>query len=201
MTSVECSVSGKQPTIETKVSYIKDIYLKEYDKFMSKWNNLLASMIAVKLQLTNLIFPFSINMLTVFPLKELHFIFYGCVCTPFVQAALFSPVCCVLSVFRLFVHKPMRLTMPVCVLSCAYCCHCVSVPRLASTRCKAETITANRVPCICTGLTPWPFLLPFNTPSSSSSPAPPPPPLTFDLSSKDGLACHVRTRQGLLPAF
>lgn len=68
-----------------------------------------------------------------------------------------------------------------------------SLPRLASTR-KVETITANRVPCICTDLTPWPFLLPLTAPPRS-------PPLTFDLSSKEWLARHVRTGQGVLPAF
>lgn len=104
------------------------------------------------------------------------FIFYGCVSTaPFVHGAL-----CVLflSLFRLFVYKPVTLTMPVCVLSCAYCCHGVSVPLLTSTRCKVETIAADRVPCICTGLTLWPFPVAFNTPP------PPLSPLTFNLCSK-----------------
>lgn len=88
----------------------------------------------------------------------------------FVQAALFK-LCFVLSVFRLFVYKPMRLTMPVCVLSCAYCCHSVFVSSLTSTRCKVGTITTNRVPQICTGLTPWPFLLPL-TPTPRAPPSP-----------------------------
>lgn len=82
----------------------------------------------------------------------------------FIHTALFSLVRFVLSVFRLFVYKPMRLTMPVCVLSCAYCCRCASVPPLASTRCKVETMTTNRVACICAGLTLWPFLLPLTPP-------------------------------------
>ncbi len=44
---------------------------------------------------------------------------------------------------------------------------------LASTRCKVETMTMNRVPCICTGLTLWPFLLSLTPP-----PRHPPWPLT-----------------------
>lgn len=98
-----------------------------------------------------------------------------------------QPCAFCLSVFRLFVHKPVRLTMPVCVLSCAYCGHHASVPPLTSTCCKVETMTPNTVPCICTGLTLRPFLLPL-TPCLVL------PPLTFDPCSKDWLACHVRTR-------
>lgn len=85
---------------------------------------------------------------------------------PFVHAAPCSLVCFILSVFRLFVHKPVRLTMPVCVLSCAYCRHRVFVSSLTSTRCKVETITMNRVPRICTGLTLFALPVAFNTPSS-----------------------------------
>lgn len=107
----------------------------------------------------------------------IYIIYYGSASAEllrsFVQAAPFSLVCFVLSVFRLFVYKLMRLTMPLCVLSCAYCCCCVSVPSLTSTRCKVETLTMNSVPCVCTGLTLWPFLLALPPP-----PHPPPWPLT-----------------------
>lgn len=51
-------------------------------------------------------------------------------------------------VFPLFVYELLRLTMPLCVLSCAYCCCCVSVPSLASTRCRVETITTNSAMCL-----------------------------------------------------
>ncbi len=95
----------------------------------------------------------------------------------FAKTALFSLVWFVSSLFRLFVYKPMWLTMPVCVLSCAYCCHRVSVAPLASTRCKVNTMTKNRVLCLCEGSTLWLFLLPLTPPSR-------PPPLTFDRCSE-----------------
>lgn len=103
-------------------------------------------------------------------------------------------VCFVLSLFRLFVYKPVRLTMPVCVLSCAYCCHGVSVPLLTSTRCKVETIAADRVPCICTGLTPVALPVAFNTTPSPNSP------LTFNLCSKDLVCLSCRDKaEGVCP--
>lgn len=86
----------------------------------------------------------------------------------FVQTAVFSLVCFVSSVFRLFVYKLMRLTMPVCVLSCAYCCHCVSVPRPASTRRKVETITTEHSALYLHWLDPAALPVAFNTHSSSS---------------------------------
>lgn len=115
-------------------------------------------------------------------------------CAPFVHGAL----CFVLSVFRLFVYKPMRLTIPVRMLSCAYCCHSVFVPSLTSTRCKVETIAADRVPCICTGLTRWPFLLPLTPPPHS-------PPLDLwplqqrlvGLSCQDKAGCAPSLLRGL----
>lgn len=99
----------------------------------------------------------------------------------------FSVLCFILSLFWLSVYKPMRITMPVCVLSGAYCCRYVSVPLVTSTRCKVETIAADRVPCICTGLTSCPFLLPL-TPSLVLLPWP--------LTSAANTGQPVMSRQG-----
>lgn len=85
----------------------------------------------------------------------------------FVQPALFSLVFCFVCVPALCIQTHETNNASLCA-SCAYCCRCVSVPSLISTRCKVETIATYRVPCICTRLTLWPFLLPL-TPSSSSS--------------------------------
>lgn len=50
----------------------------------------------------------------------------------------------VLSLFPVFVHKPIRVTIPVCVISCDYSCCCFSVPSLTSTCCSVRTIAVSQ---------------------------------------------------------
>lgn len=79
---------------------------------------------------------FFVCMLIFIYLFIIHFLWVRL--SSFVQTALFRLMLFILSMFRFFVYKPARVTMTVCVLSCAYCCHCNAMPLAASTCCKVR---------------------------------------------------------------
>lgn len=105
-----------------------------------------------------------------------------------VQAAL---VCFGFSQFRIFVYRPMRLTMPVCV---HFLCLLLLLRLCAPTSIHALWGRDNdreQSAMYLHWLDPVALPVGFN----------PPPPQTLDPFSKDWLACHVRTRQGVLPGL